>query len=106
MADTAWAPVLVLLAILMLMTPVVTDAHGDNVCMVCPCGRERCDGNSLRCCFLFQTQQLAKLRVSVNCSRPGHSHIVDLVGLPYGLMRHSANCTGCLLYTSDAADDC
>ena len=86
---------LVLLAVQMWMTLTVAEAHGDDVCMLCPCGPSwRCSGNAAVCCAHFQTHQLTELSVSVNCSRPAHSHIVDPIGPPYSLVQPSANCSG------------
>ncbi|KAK7097609.1 slit homolog 2 protein-like [Littorina saxatilis] len=76
----------------LLMTLPLTNAHGDDVCMECPCGPGSCSGLESTCCFRYTSSTLATLRVSVDCSHPGHSHIIDTIGQPYDVS--VSNCSG------------
>ena len=79
----------------MILTAAVAFEHGDHTCMYCPCGEGGCSSNSAYCCDRFSPYSLETLRVDVNCSRPGHSHVIEPVYSAHGgLQSHTSNCTG------------
>ncbi|KAK7096703.1 slit homolog 1 protein-like [Littorina saxatilis] len=85
--------ILVLTAVVMTSLRAEPATSHDDVCMTCTCDSRRCFRE--KCCNRFDTSDFTMLRVSVDCSMPADSHIIEPVG---ELNRSSIQCAGYHIY--------